>query len=197
MICAVSCSLGLQMWLPGKDPLNTKKGGHHFLTLSLLPARCTGKPDVSERWMQPHKQCEREFGKYLSKFKSKSQPSPSTRTFSFGFHNLWAWREDCRDSQGLLQPRRCDLRAEIEHRHMLGAASPAPLLVQRAKASEAHLLPQEISREWEHPEQPHNTHCCVPFQSLPCQECTKPMKAPTPTGWVTCDSGIWLAELVL
>lgn len=98
MICAVSCSLGLQTWLPGKDPLNLRsKGEHHHLTLSLLPARCTGKSDVSERWMQPHKQCERAFGKYLSKFKSKS-----IRTFSFALHSLWALREDCGDLQGLL-----------------------------------------------------------------------------------------------
>lgn len=109
--------------------------------------------------MQPHKQRERAFQNYLSKFKSKSQPIPSTRTFSFAFHILWARRRDCSDLQDrcpacLLQPRSCDLWAETAEHRQCWAASPAPLLqppwkgwVEWAKASEAHRLPWEISSQ--------------------------------------------------
>lgn len=78
-----------------------------------------------------------------------------------------------------------------------GALTAQPICCShqgRAKASQAPLLPWERSRGWEHPEQPHNTHWCLIFQTLLCQERTKHVKSPTPTGWVTCGSasGIWL-----
>lgn len=123
MICAVSCSLGLQTWLPGKDPLNTKKRRHHYLNPALLSERLSGKWKASEMWMQPHKKCKSIWKIFKQIWKQLSAQSfhqkflicfPQNLSSDRGANDLWGY---C--SAVCPTPGRCDLCSEIsraEHR---------------------------------------------------------------------------------